>query len=81
MGFSITWLSSHLTIDLIEVIPETHRAHQIIYLRLFFYYKWVDTSADRLLDPEYIIVPVVTVSALFLLKAHVLFTLFVFVCV
>jgi hypothetical protein len=41
-----------------KIIPETRRAHYILYLR-FYYYHWVDTSADGLLVPESIIRPVV----------------------
>ena len=48
-----------------KVIPKTRRAHQIWYLR-FYYYHWVDTSrsAGGKLVPEGIIHPVVRASAL-----------------
>jgi hypothetical protein len=45
------------------VIPETRREHYILHLR-FYYYHRVDTSAGRLLVPEGIIRPAVSVSAL-----------------
>jgi len=51
-------------------IPETHHAHYILYLSLYYYqwvdtsYHWVDTSDGVLLVPEVIIRPVVSVSAL-----------------
>jgi hypothetical protein len=46
-----------------KVIPETHRAHYIWYLTLY-YYQWVDTSNGVILVPEVIIRPVVSASAL-----------------
>jgi hypothetical protein len=45
-----------------KVIPETRRVHHILYLP-FYYYPWVDISADGLLFPEGIICPVAIVCA------------------
>jgi hypothetical protein len=46
-----------------KVIIEKCRAHQIRYLRLY-YYHWVDTSAGGLLVSEGTILPVVSFSVL-----------------
>jgi len=76
MGFSIIWLSNHLTFE--RTWSRSLQKPTVLIkldISVYFYYKWVDTSADRLLDPEGIIVPVVTVSALvwFITCRHIFF--------
>jgi len=56
------------------VISETRRATYIGYLR-FYYYHWVDTSADNLLITDGIILPVVSDSALTWFIRYILYLL------
>lgn len=67
-GFPTIWFWAYL------VIPETHCADQIWYLR-FYYYHWVDTPASELLVPEGIVHPIVSVSAPTSLIGNVVFYL------